>query len=158
MKKILSLVLTLFISGFVYAVPPQGEQDMPQQPKEHQQKMKQNFEKFIKEYNITEEQGEKVKQRMQSDIEKKKQLRKQLKEKFKAIDAELLKENFDINIINGLSEEIQKINAEISKIDIEGKIEMRNILSFEQFSKMEQKRKEDMKKFKNEKKRKNNLQ
>ena len=152
MKKFLSLVLTLFISGFVYAVPPQGEQDMPQPPKQQQQKMKQNFEKLIKELNITEDQQEKIKQNMQADVAKKKQLREQIKEKANAIDEELLKENFDIEEINDLCEEIQKLNAEITKINIEGKIQVRNILTLEQFTKMDQNRKETMKKLKNGKK------
>ena len=152
MKKILSLVLTLFISSFVYAVPPQGEQDMPQPPKQQQQKMKQNFEKLIKELNITEDQQEKIKQNMQADVAKKKQLREQIKEKANAIDEELLKENFDIEEINDLCEEIQKLNAEITKINIEGKIQVRNILTLEQFTKMDQNRKETMKKLKNGKK------
>ena len=150
MKKILSLVLTLFISGFVYAVPPQSEQGIPQ-PSKQQQKMKQNFEKLIKELNITEDQQEKIKQNMQADVAKKKQLRTQIKEKFNAIDEELLKENFNIEVINGLCEEIQKLNAEITKINIEGKIQVRNILTYEQFVKMDQNRKENMKKMKKDK-------
>ena len=69
-------------------------------------------------------------------------LRQQIKEKSNAIDEELIKEKFDIHVINKLAEEIQQLNAEIAKINIESKLNVRSILTFEQYSKMEKARKQ----------------
>ncbi len=141
MKKFLSLVTVLFISGFAYAVPPQSDENMPQRAQhQHQQKIKHDFDKILKEANITDEQKNKMEQFMQSDIAKKKELRKQIKEKMKNIDEELLKEDYDINVINGLSSEIQQLNSEISKINVNSKLQIRNILTYEQFKQLEQHR------------------
>ena len=68
-----------------------------------------------------------------------------------AIDEELLKENIDMNVINQLATEIQQTSADISRINIESKLKVRSVLSFEQYTKMEQNRKEMMEKFKKEK-------
>lgn len=150
MKKFLSLVLTLFISGIVYAVPPQNKKnDISKQAQQHQQKMKQDFDKLAKELNVTEEQKNEMKQLMQSDISRKKEIRQQLKEKNDALDNELLKENMDMDMINTLITDIIQLDAEISKINIERKFKVRSILSFEQYTKMEQNRKLVMEKLKN---------
>ena len=154
MKKFLSLVLTLFLSGFIYAAPPQkSNNNMPQEPShKHQQNMKQNFDRLIKELNISEEQQEKIKEMMQTDISRKKELRQQIKEKSDSIDEELLKENIDMNVVNKLAQEIQQLSAEISKINIESKLKVRSTLTFDQYSKMEQTRKSQMMNNKNHEK------
>lgn len=150
MKKILSLILTLFVSGMVYAVSPQDKKgDMPKQSQQNQQKMKQDFEKFAKELKITDEQKNEMKQLMQSSISRKKEIRQQIKEKNDALNNELLKEKVDMNIVNSLANEIVQLDAEISKINIERKLKARSILSFEQYTKIEQNRKQLLDKSKN---------
>lgn len=152
MKKILSLLLTLFVSSFIYAAPPkQDKGNMPEPPHKQQQQMKQDFEKISQELNITDEQKQKINELMKADLEKKKELRQQIKEKSNAVDEELMKEKFDIYVVNQLAEEIQKLNAEIAKINIESKLNVRSILTFDQYSRMEQARQQMMKKFKQEK-------
>ncbi len=158
MKKFLSLALTLFVSSFIYAAPQrQDKGNIPSDsPHKYQQQMRQDFEKISKELNITEEQKQKINELMQADLTKKKELRQQIKEKSDAIDEELMKEKFDIYVVNKLSEEIQQLNAEIAKINIESKLNVRNILTFEQYSRMEQARKQAMEKFKQVKENKQN--
>jgi Spy/CpxP family protein refolding chaperone len=158
MKKILSLVLTLFVSSFIYAAPQKNDKGNipPEPPHKYQQQMKVDFEKISKELNITEEQKQKINELMKSDLEKKKELRQQIKQKSEAIDEELMKEKFDMNTINSLATEIQQLNAEIAKINIESKLKVRNILTFEQYSRMEQARKQAMEKFKQVKENKQN--
>ncbi len=150
MKKIVSLVLMLFVSSFVYAAPPkQDKANMPPEPPQKQQDhLRQDFDKISKELNITDEQKQKINELMQSDLAKKKVLRDQIRQKSELIDEELIKEKFDMNVINNLSTEIQQLNAEISKINIESKLNVRNILTFDQYSRMEQARKQMMEKFK----------
>ena len=153
MKKILSLVLTLFVSSFIYAAPPKSDKGNmpPEPPHKQQQQMKVDFEKIAKELNITDEQKQKINELMRADLEKKKLLRQQIKQKSDAIDEELIKEKFDIHVINKLAEEIQQLNAEIAKTNIESKLNVRSILTFEQYSRMEQARKQTIENFKQEK-------
>lgn len=149
MKKFLSLALVLFVSSFVYAVPPkQSKGNMPESPHKYQEQMRQDFDKISKELNITDEQKQKINELMQKDLTKKQELRHQIKQKSDAIDAELMKEKIDMNVVNGLAAEIQQLNAEISKINIESKVNVRNILTFDQYSRMEQARRQMMDKFK----------
>ena len=147
------MVLTLFISSFVFAAQPQKDNAMPHEmSKKYQQQMKEDFDRITKELNITDEQKQKINESMMADLAKKKELRQQIKQKTNLIDEELLKEKIDMNVINKLSTEIQQLSAEISKINTESKLNVRNILSFEQYSRMEQARKQMMEKFKQAKK------
>ncbi len=150
MKKFLSLVLTLFVSSFVFAAPPkENKKSMPpKSPNNYQLQMKQNFDKISKELNITDEQKQKINELMQADLSKKKELRQQIKQKMNIIDEELMKENLDTETINKLTQEIQQLSAEISKLNVESKLNVRNILSFKQYSRMEQARMQMMDKFK----------
>ena len=150
MKKIISLVLTLFVSSFVFAAQPKQDKAKmaPEPPHNHQVQMRQDFDKISKELKITDEQKQKINELMRNDLEKKKVLRQQIKEKSNAIDEELMKEKFDIYAVNKLAEEIQQLNAEIAKINIESKLNVRSILTFEQYSKMEQARKQAIENFK----------
>ena len=153
MKKILSLVLTLFISSFVYAAPAeQNKVNMPPEPPhKHQQQFKQDFEKIAKELKITEEQKQKINELMQADLNKKHELRQQIKQKSYDLDNEIQKEKVDMNAVNNLTKEIQQLNANLAKINIDSKLNVRNILSYEQYSKLEQARKQAMEHFKQEK-------
>ena len=153
MKKLLSLVLTLFVSSFVFAASPKQDKGniTPDSPHKYQQQMKQDFEKISKELNITDEQKQKINELMQKDLAKKKFLREQIKEKSNTIDEELMKETVNMDAVTGLATEIQKLNAEIAKINIESKLNVRNILSFDQYSRMERARKQMMGAFRQEK-------
>lgn len=146
MRKIISLMMILFIAVTVYAVIPQQ-----QNIQNNQKQLKQDFDKTIQTLNITDEQKQQIKQLMESDIAKRKELKTQMKEKMEAIDNELSKEKYDVSVIENLTKEIEQINLEILKIKVDGKIKMRNILTFKQYLKMEQHRKQVMKKFKHNK-------
>lgn len=147
MKKIISLVLTLFISSFIYAAPadPMHKQ---------QDQLKQDFDKISKELNITDDQKQKINELMQADIAKKRELRQQIRQKSESIDEELMKEKPDMKKINDVSTEIQKLNAEIAKINIKSKLNVRSILTYDQYSRMEKARKQLMEKFKQEREKK----
>ena len=147
MKKIISLVLTLFISSFIYAAPadPMHKQ---------QDQLRQDFDKISQELNITEDQKQKINELMQADIAKKRELRQQIRQKSESIDEELMKEKPDMKKINDVSTEIQKLNAEIAKINIESKLNVRSILTYDQYSRMEKARKQLMEKFKQEREKK----
>ena len=122
---------------------------MPEPPQMHHHKGP-DFEKMAKELGITDEQKDRLNAMMKEDMSRKKELREVIKQKMEAIDAELLKENIDMNAINALAAEIQQTSADISRINVESKLKVRSVLSFEQYTKMEQNRKEMMEKFKKE--------
>lgn len=151
MKKILSLAVALLVTTSLYAVPPQDKGDVAEPQHMHHQKMGPDFAKIAKELNITEEQKTTLNDMMKEDMSRKKELRQVIRQKMEAIDEELLKENIDMNVINQLATEIQQTSADISRINIESKLKVRSVLSFEQYTKMEQNRKEMMEKFKKEK-------
>ena len=150
MKKILSLAVALLVTTSLYAVPPQEKGDMPEPPHQHFQKMGPDFEKIAKELNITDEQKAQMNEMMKVDMERKQELRKQVREKMDAISDELMKENIDMNAVNAIAAEVQQLSADISRINIESKLKVRSVLSFEQYTKMEKSRKEMMEKFKKE--------
>ncbi|MBO7610946.1 MAG: periplasmic heavy metal sensor [Elusimicrobia bacterium] len=150
MKKFLSLALALFVTSSLYAVPPQEKGDAPGHMFGHHQKFEQNLEKIAKELNITDEQKAQMNEMMKVDMERKGELRKQVKEKMDAVTDELMKENVDMNAINAIAADIQQLSAEISRINVESKVKVRSILSYEQYTKMEQSRKEMMEKFNKE--------
>ena len=151
MKKILSLAVALLVSSSLYAVPPQDKGDVAEPQHMHHQKMGPDFAKIAEELNITEEQKTTLNNMMKEDMSRKKELRQVIRQKMEAIDEELLKENVDMNVINQLAAEIQQTSADISRINIESKLKVRSVLSFEQYTKMEQNRKEMMKNFKKDK-------
>ena len=143
MRKIISLIIALVVSGTVYAVTPNNQNNVNNQKQKIQE-----LDKAVQSLNITNEQKQQMKQLMESDVAKRKELKEKLREKMEAIDNELAKEKYDIGIIENLEKEIEQINIKILKIKIDGKVKMRNILTREQFLKMEQHRKHIFGKFK----------
>lgn len=167
MKKFLSsLFAVLFLTGISFAQPPEppveqegmeqphmsmdGDmQKPPQMPKQNMKKAKKGFEEIAKEINLTDEQKQQIETMAKADKDKKKEIRKQMKEKFKAIDAELLKENYDINVINGLTADIQALQSEMAKTNIDSKVQMRSILTYDQFKQIEEIKEKNKEKFMN---------
>ncbi len=143
MRKIISLIIALVVSGTVYAVTPNNQNNVNNQKQKIQE-----LDKAVQSLNITDEQKQQMKQLMESDVAKRKELKEKLREKMEAIDNELAKEKYDIGIIENLEKEIEQIDIKILKIKIDGKVKMRNILTREQFLKMEQHRKHIFGKFK----------
>ena len=143
MRKVISLIIMLLVSVAVYAVTPNNQNI----ENNHEQK-RQELDKAVQSLNITNEQKQQMKQLMESDIAKRKELKEKSKEKMEAIDNELAKEKYDISVIENLVKEIEQINLQILKIKIDGKIKMRSILTREQFLRMEQHRKHIFGKFK----------
>lgn len=100
--------------------------------------MKEKMEKMDKELNLTDEQKTKMDILRQADREKRKELITQLIEKKQALDDELLKAEYDKTTVEGLTNDIRRISADIAQLQIDGKIQIRNILTLEQFQKIEQ--------------------
>ena len=64
-----------------------------------------------------------------------------------AIDNELVKEKYNVSVIENLAKEIEQINLKILRIKIDWKIKMRNILTLKQYLKKEQQGKQYFREF-----------
>ena len=102
--------------------------------------MKEKFEKMLKKLKITDEQKAKMDELMKSDKIKRSALRKQIQEKRQALDNELLKAEYDKTAVDSLTKEIRQLSGDIIQIQIDGKIKMRNILTYDQFKQLEEDR------------------
>ncbi len=145
MKKLLSCLMSLvFAAGVAFAGTSNqnaGNNGMSH-PFKMEKKNKKSFDTIAKELNLTDEQKKKIEDLGKTNKEKIKEIRKQIKEKNKAINDELLKENYNVNTVNGLAAEIQQLQGSIEKIRIDGKVQIRSILTYDQFKQMETKKKE----------------
>ncbi|MDD2524097.1 MAG: Spy/CpxP family protein refolding chaperone, partial [Endomicrobiaceae bacterium] len=126
---------------------PDPSEDNGQQPprlenkmKDKDCKMKEKFEKMLKKLNITDAQKTKMDELMNSDKEKRASLKKQIHEKRQALDNELLKADYDKAVVENLTKDIRQLSGDIVQIQIDGKIQIRNILTYEQFKKIEEDR------------------
>lgn len=118
---------------------------------EFEQKAAERFDKTAKELGLTQDQIAQMKEIREQNKIKTKQIIDEIRKKDKAIDEELLKENYDRVLVNNLLQEIRQLSADMSQIRIDDKIKVRSILTQEQFSKIEQNKKDFLLKHKNQK-------
>ena len=104
------------------------------------------WEEKVKEMNkqlgVTEEQEQKLKEHREKNQAKMQTLRDQLKEKKEAIRQELEKTEFNEAQVKALQNEIKNLQNQKEDIQLEGILEVRKILSQEQFKKFSEKMKE----------------
>lgn len=166
-KSVLSFALFLTFSVPSFAMPPMPPDDGDNQfaecpdpnednmrpeddnnkPRQFQNKMdakdckmKEKFEKMLKKLNITDEQKAKMDALMNSDKAKRSALKKQIQAKRQALDNELLKIDYDTAVIENLKKDIRQLSGDIVQIQIDGKIQIRNIFTHEQFKQIEEDR------------------
>jgi len=85
--------------------------------------------------NLTDEQKEKVKTLFEQNKEKSENMKKTIFEDKIKLEQELEKETVDTNAVNNLSNEISQLSQDIVKNNIAVKVELKNILTVEQYSK-----------------------
>jgi len=85
--------------------------------------------------NLTDEQKEKVKTLFEQNKEKSDNMKKTIFEDKIKLEQELEKETVDTNAVNNLSNEISQLSQDIVKNNIAVKVELKNILTVEQYSK-----------------------
>ncbi len=96
-------------------------------------KPKTHYDRLAERIGLSEEQKEKFTKILESKREKEQDLRKQLNEKEFSLRQEFDKENIDKKAITKLSDEISKISKDLYKLDVDTKIELKSILSPEQY-------------------------
>jgi Spy/CpxP family protein refolding chaperone len=95
--------------------------------------------KIVSELNLTPEQGEEIKNQRSEHRRIKKQLSHSLREKQKELKAELEKEVSDRGKVDRISKDIKQLQGERVDHRIEGVLQMKEILTPEQYRKFHQK-------------------
>lgn len=98
-------------------------------------KIKTPFDMLAERLGLSAEQKEKVAKIFEEKKDKEIEFKKQLREKDMLLKQEFDKENIDKNAISKLSEEISNITKELFKLDINTKMELKSILTPEQYNK-----------------------
>ena len=84
---------------------------------------------------LSEDQKEKVIKILETKKEKEFDLKKQLREKDILLKQEFDKENIDKDVISKLYEDFSNISKDLFKSDIDTKIELKSVLTSEQYNK-----------------------
>jgi len=100
---------------------------------------KTRFDMFAEKLNLTDEQKEKVKTLFEQNKEKSESMKKAVFEDKIKLEKELEKETVDTNAVNNLSNEISQLSQDIVKNNINMKVELKNILTAEQYNKLNEK-------------------
>ena len=142
--KIKKLVITCFLALFVlgFCVPAFCETEA---------ELTERFNKAAKELGLTQDQISQMKQIREQNKIKTKQIVQEIRNKDKAIDEELLKENYSRAVVNSLLQEIRQLSADMAQLRIDDKIKVRSILTPDQFIKIEHNKQEIIQKNKNRK-------
>lgn len=99
-------------------------------------KPKTKYDVMADRLGLSEEQKGKLIKILESKKEKEKPLRQQLKNDEALIKQEFEKDIIDMEVITKLSEEISNISKELLKIDLDSKVELKSILSTEQYKRL----------------------
>ena len=98
-------------------------------------KIKTHYDILADRLGLSPEQKEKFIKALKNKEEKEKILKTELREKDFALKKEFDKENIDKNVVTKLSEEISNISKDLFKLDIDTKMELKSILTPEQYKK-----------------------
>ena len=98
-------------------------------------KVKTHFDILAERLGLSAEQKEKFVKILENKKEKEMSLKQQLREKDMLLKKEFDKENIDKNAIAKLSDEISNITKDLFKLDIDTKIELKELLTVEQYNK-----------------------
>ena len=98
-------------------------------------KVKTHYDILAERLNLSQEQKEKFIKILEGKKEKEIVLKQQLREKDMLLKKEFDKENIDKDAISKLYEDISNIKKDLFKLDIDTKIELKSILTAEQYNK-----------------------
>ncbi len=98
-------------------------------------KVKTHYDILAERLGLSPEQKEKFVKILETKHEKEKTLRTELREKDIALKKEFDKEDIDKDAISKLSEDISNISKDLFKLDIDTKLEIKSVLTPEQYNK-----------------------
>lgn len=129
------IILAILLASNVYAwsegrhcVGGEGKEGM-------KEKMEERFKEVSKELNLTPEQEEQLKNHKTQCRETMKEFRKKIADKREELGKELQKQEIDMEKINQLNSELKAVHSEMQDNRLKGILEVREVLSPEQFAK-----------------------
>ena len=135
------LVVTGIVTSFLFlsAVNGYSDESWGQRGRgregKFQGKWQKRAEDIHKQLNLTPEQDKQLKEHREKHRSAMKVLYQQIKAKREQIRAELQKPNFDINEVKRIHNELKSLQAQIDDYRLDGILEVRQILTPEQFAK-----------------------
>lgn len=143
-----AMVYSLTVIGACYAQTCPGKMTDKSgfMHKKHGQNMTKNMNEIYSKLNLTDEQKKKLEENRARNREKAKGLAEAIKTARESLDKELMKPELDMARINELKSQIKSAQSELLDERLNSTIEVRNILTAEQFSKFVALKKEHWKK------------
>ncbi len=129
MKFIKKAILTMFLSGFIALPLVHAEEVVKQEVKEK------GFHKFFAQLNLTEDQKKQLSENKKQKRENMKVLFGQMKSQKAALKQELMKPSLDMAKINEIQSQMKANMAQMADNRLNSILEVRKVLTPEQFSK-----------------------
>ncbi|MEC8680153.1 MAG: periplasmic heavy metal sensor [Bacteroidota bacterium] len=158
MKKILLVIVTLFISDMAYSQVQRGnnfqrrgmiDRDQIRERLEMRRESMQNGENEpIRLLNLSEEQRKSFKEINSKHLSQVKPIKKEMMKKKLEMQLEKMEDKIDISSVNKLIDEISDLEAELRKSEFSRNLEFRSLLDDEQemrFERLMQRRKMEQK-------------
>ena len=158
MKKILLVIVTLFISDMAYSQVQRGnnfqrrgmiDRDQIRERLEMRRESMQNGENEpIRLLNLSEEQRKSFKEINSKHLSQVKPIKKEMMKKKLEMQLERMEDKIDISSVNKLIDEISDLEAELRKSEFSRNLEFRSLLDDEQemrFERLMQRRKMEQK-------------
>ncbi len=127
----LGMALFLASAKGVYAEGPQGESFGKKDKVAWEKKM----EKVYKQLGLTDEQKARLKEHREKNQAQRKEYYQEIKAKQEQIRQELQNDQFDVNKVRQIHNELKELRSKMEDFRLEGIIEVRQILTAEQFKK-----------------------
>ena len=158
MKKVLLIIVTLFISDIAYSQVQRGnnfqrrgmiDRDQIRERLEMRRESMQNGENEpIRLLNLSEEQRKSFKEINSKHLSQVKPIKKEMMKKKLEMQLEKMEDKIDISSVNKLIDEISDLEAELRKSEFSRNLEFRSLLDDEQemrFERLMQRRKMEQK-------------
>lgn len=157
MKSRFKIFVYLFVVIFSFLVSYSGyaacsNSKLECSQKEYKQKRGCNPKKMFKDLNLTKEQEEQLEVNRKNHWEEMKSLKEEMWNKKKAIRNELAKDDVNLQEVNRIHQELKDILVKKEDLRLESILEIKKILTPEQFKKFNEKCEENRKKCKGMKK------
>jgi Spy/CpxP family protein refolding chaperone len=142
------IVLAVFCASALCSTSALADSDSKDHKKsEWREKMDAKKEEIFKDLNLTDEQKEALKANKEKNREARKTLSQAMRDKMKLMREELQKDNLDMGKINQIQADLKSAQAQMLDQRLEGILEVRKILTLEQFKKFSDKMEEHRKEF-----------
>jgi Spy/CpxP family protein refolding chaperone len=143
--KIKTMLLTLTAAGILFsgqASAAPETQDIKAKNPEWAQKMKEKREGFFKELGLTDEQKKALEAHKDQHRKEMKELVQSMRDQMKQMREELQKDKLDMGKINQIQSQLKTTQAQMMDHRLQGILEVRKILTPDQFKKFSEKMEE----------------